>query len=57
MSFVGEEPTPGVGLFGPSVDAFDQRAEQLLEIIRSSKVAGRVFSPLVISVISVLSGI
>ena len=29
MSFVGEEPTPGIGLFGPSVDAFDQRAEQL----------------------------
>ena len=43
MSFVGEEPTPGIGLFGPSVDAFDQRVEQLLEIIRSSKVAGRVF--------------
>lgn len=38
-----DAPTPGVGLFGPKVDAFDDRIEQLLEVVRSSKTAGRVF--------------
>ena len=43
MSEVTDEPTPGSGIFGPSVDAFDERVDQLLEIVRSSKTAGRVF--------------
>ena len=37
MSEVTDEPTPGSGIFGPSVDAFDERVDQLLEIVRSSK--------------------
>jgi len=43
MSESAQEPTPGTGIFGPSVDAFDERVDQLLEIVRSSKTAGRVF--------------
>ena len=48
-SQVGAKPktasaaTPGTGLFGPGVEAFDQRIDELLEIIRQSKTAGRVF--------------
>ena len=43
MSESAQEPTPGTGIFGPSVDTFDERVDQLLEIVRSSKTAGRVF--------------
>lgn len=43
MSESAQEPTPGTGIFGPSVDAFDERVDQLLEIVRLSKTAGRVF--------------
>lgn len=34
---------PSTGLFGPAVESFDEGVDQLLEIIRQSKTAGRVF--------------
>jgi hypothetical protein len=43
MTEMVDGSTPGTGIFGPSVDAFDQRVDELLEIVRSSKTAGRVF--------------
>lgn len=43
MSEAADALTPGTGIFGPSVDVFDQKVDDLLEIVRSSKVAGRVF--------------
>jgi membrane-associated phospholipid phosphatase len=43
MTEMVDGSTPGTGIFGQSVDAFDQRVDELLEIVRSSKTAGRVF--------------
>ncbi len=38
------EPTPGQSQFGPTVDSFDARVDELLEMLRGSPVADRVFS-------------
>lgn len=37
-------PVPGQGHLGPTVDAFDQRVEQLLDLLRGHPVADRVFT-------------
>lgn len=37
-------PTPGQSHFGPSIDRFDQRVDQLLDHLRGNPVADRLFS-------------
>jgi len=38
------DDVPGQGAFGPGVDAFDQRVDQLLEHVRGNRVADKVFT-------------
>ncbi len=42
---VADEPpdTPGQGMFGPAVDRFDERADELLEALRGHPAADRLF--------------
>lgn len=38
------DPTPGQGQFGPHVDSFDAKVDELLELLRGNPVADRLFS-------------
>ncbi|MEB3323565.1 MAG: phosphatase PAP2 family protein [Synechococcaceae cyanobacterium] len=40
----GNPPVPGQSQFGPRVDAFDQRIDELLEVLRGHPVFDRVFT-------------